>query len=415
MTKHRALWTSSLGLAVVLAVGSGCGGRASLEPGFGGSTGSSGLTGGGGAGGSPGLRGRKVDLLFMIDDSSEMERGQANLIASVPSFMNALAASPGGLPDLHVAVVTSDMGAGDGNSIGLCTKTGDAGVFRFAPTGGCAATNLSAGSTFITSTGGAYPVTNFGGGDIATELQCIMTVGATGCGFEHQLASVARALGADGSPPPIENTGFLRPDAVLAIVLLTNEDDCSAPPGSPLFNPTSSALASMYGPTENFQCNEWGHLCYPPGGGARVRPSRFAPNNLATDVVTYSPLGGPDNCVSAESQGMLMSVSAGGFADWIKALKTDPANQILVAAFAGPTTEYAVGWQTAPTRDTGPWPNIRHSCEDTPSLTWADPAVRLHQFVGEFGADGLFDTYCQADYGATLGALAARLNQLIGS
>jgi hypothetical protein len=381
MTKHRARWASSLGLALSLAAGAGagCGGRASLEPPFGGSTGTAGTTGGGGAGGAAAPPARKIDLLFMIDDSAEMVAGQANIKAGVPAFMNLLAASPRGLPDVHIAVVTSDMGAGDGSSIGGCTKTGDGGVFRFAPSGGCTATNLPAGATFITSTGGADPVTNFGGGDIAAELQCIMAVGDSGCGFEHQLASVARALGADGSPPPPQNAGFLRPDAVLAIVLVSNEDDCSAPPGSPLYNPTSSTLASMY-------------------------------------VVTYSPAGGPDNCVSAESQGLLLPVAAGGFTDQIDALKADPTNQVVVAAFAGPPTEYTVAWQTPPSgHDTGPWPFIRPSCLDMPSLTFADPAVRIHQFVGEFGTNGLFDTYCQADYGATLAALAARLNQLIGS
>jgi hypothetical protein len=107
----------------------------------------------------------------------------------------------------------------------------------------------------------------------------------------------------------------------------------------------------------------------------------------------------------------------GFFADGIKALKTDPDNQIVVAALAGPPTEYTVTWRTAPVADTGPWPQIRHSCggDGTTSITIADPAVRISQFVHWFGGNGIFDTFCQADYSATLGALAARLNQLIGS
>jgi hypothetical protein len=350
----------------------------------------------------------------MLDDSSSMETAQANLKANLGVFMDVLKGLPGGLPDLHVAVVTSDMGAGDGASIMGCSQTGDAGVFRFQASGGCASTGLSPGATFITSTGGANPQTNFGQQDITAVIQCITSVGSIGCGFEYQLASVARALGADGDPPPQENQGFLRADAVLAIVLLTDEDDCSAPAGSALFTPTSSQLSSMYGPTQSFQCNEWGHLCTPPGGGPRVRPSRFAPNNLATDVVTYSPAGGPDNCVSSEAQGMLSPVGAGGFADWIKALKADPLNQILVAALAGPPAEYTVTWRTAPVPDTGPWPQMSPSCgNESTTVGSADPGVRIHQFVGEFGPHGFFDTFCQANYGSALGTIAGMLSQLI--
>jgi len=240
-----------------------------------------------------------IDILFMIDDSSSMEGAQANLRANMASFMDVLKAFPGGLPDLHIAVVTSDLGAGDGVSIQDCSVGGDGGVFRYAPTGSCASVGFTdPNATFIVDSGGGNPTTNFGSQDITSVFQCITGVGATGCGFEHQLASVARALGADGSPPPLENSNFLRPDAFLLIVLVTNEDDCSAPPGSPLFDPTSATLASMYGPTQNFLCNEWGHLCS-LGGAPPARPSRYAPTGSPTDVVTYSPAGGPDACAPA--------------------------------------------------------------------------------------------------------------------
>src|SRR5262249_55223407 len=148
-----------------------------------------------------------------------------------------------------------------------------------------------------------------------------------------QLASIARALGADGAQPPPQNAGFLRPNAILAIVLLTNEDDCSGPPGTPLFNPTSSQLNSMYGPTENFQCNEWGHLCS-LNGGPFMQPSRFAPSNSPTDTVTYTPpMATASNCQSFENSPVLTSV--GSIAAGIKRLKAFPQSQILVAALTG--------------------------------------------------------------------------------
>ena len=346
-----------------------------------------------------------IDILFMIDDSSSMEGAQANLRANMASFMDVLKAFPGGLPDLHIAVVTSDLGAGDGVSIQDCSVGGDGGVFRYAPTGSCASVGFTdPNATFIVDSGGGNPTTNFGSQDITSVFQCITGVGATGCGFEHQLASVARALGADGSPPPLENSNFLRPDAFLLIVLVTNEDDCSAPPGSPLFDPTSATLASMYGPTQNFLCNEWGHLCS-LGGAPPARPSRYAPTGSPTDVVTYSPAGGPDACAPAEGQGMLTPV--GQIADGIKALKVDPANQIFVAALAGPTIPYTVGWRAPPTGQGGPWPVIQHSCgsEQAPA-GFADPAVRIQAFVQQFGANGLFDSFCQDSYAQALTGIA---------
>jgi hypothetical protein len=365
----------------------------------------------------------QLDLLFMIDNSSSMDSAQANLKANMKSFMDVLKGLPTGFPDVHIAVVTSDMGVGPtdaaNNLVEKCSAAGDDGAFQAAPTGTCTATGLDPGATFITDTGGLSPTTNFGARDITDVFGCITGVGIAGCGFEHQLASVVHALGADnlvkGKPtPPQGNAGFLRDDAYLGIVLLTNEDDCSAPPDSPLWTPPSTSLGSTYGPTGNFVCNEYGHLCIPPGGGTPVKPSRLAPTNSPTDTVTYSAAGGADNCRSAEGDGLLTPVGATGFAGQIRALKADPANQILVASIAGPTTEYTVTWKTAPVSDSGPWPVIRHSCgSETDPAGFADPGVRLAQFVGEF-EHGLSYPFCSTNYAPALTDIAKALGQLLG-
>ena len=51
----------------------------------------------------------------------------------------------------------------------------------------------------------------------------------------------ARARTPGGCRQPA-NEGFLRPDAFLAIVAMTNEDDCSAPPDSDLFEKKTELL-----------------------------------------------------------------------------------------------------------------------------------------------------------------------------
>src|SRR5438046_7587025 len=54
---------------------------------------------------------RNVDILFLIDDSGSMADKQANLKANFPNFINVLNTIQGGLPDVHIGVATSDMGA----------------------------------------------------------------------------------------------------------------------------------------------------------------------------------------------------------------------------------------------------------------------------------------------------------------
>jgi hypothetical protein len=355
---------------------------------------------------------RQADVLLVIDNSSSGAPAQATLKASLPAFMNVLKGLPGGLLDLHIGVVTSDMGAGDGSSILGCSREGDNGLFQYKSTGGCSATGLDASATFISDTGGAAPTTNFGSNDITSVLQCLVMVGGAGCGFVQPLGAAARAVGADGYLPPPGDQGFLRPDAPLAVILVSSQDDCSGPTDNSIFNPTSSVLASMYGPTQKFLCNEWGHKCLAPSGpsaGQYVQPSRYAPNNSPNDVVTYSPAAGPSNCESFEDSAVMTSIRS--VADGLMALKSVPT-LVTVAALAGPPFEYAVTWRSAPVTDTGPWPSIKHSCVGASASLYADPAVRLSQFVQTFGDNGFFGSYCQTDFSAPLQAIATKLAQL---
>ena len=74
------------------------------------------------------------------------------------------------------------------------------------------------------------------------------------------LESVYRAL---HDPVPVENTGFLRDDALLVIFFVTDEDDCSAPPDSDLFDPSPDGLAK-YGVLHSFRCTQWDITCTDP-------------------------------------------------------------------------------------------------------------------------------------------------------
>lgn len=327
---------------------------------------------------------RDIDILFMIDTSQSMTPLQTKLATNFPAFMNVLKALPGGLPNVHVGIVSSDMGAGQETGVQGCRPGGDAGSLQTAPRAPCMASGLMPGQSFIQSVNGMQNFT----GDIADVFSCMARLGDAGCGFEHQFASVLKAL--EG------NTQFLRPNAYLSIILITNEDDCSAPADTDLFNPMSRLVGDALGPLASFRCNQYGHLC-----GGMQPPRAMAELN---------------NCVSAED-GRLMRVSEA--IARTKALKADPM-KILVAAIAGPVSPYRVNM--VPAGGAGgimeDQPQVAHSCTTPPPMPGAqpeygDPSIRIKQWIDAF-PNGIFLPICQESFAPALQNIAMKISQVIG-
>src|SRR5262249_38732614 len=88
-------------------------------------------------------------------------------------------------------------------------------------------------------------------GTLADTFSLMTKMGAGGCGFEQPLAAMRAAL--DHNP---SNVGFLRPQAVLGVVFLTDEDDCSAK-STMLFGPDSGLLGAL----QSFRCTRFGVTC----------------------------------------------------------------------------------------------------------------------------------------------------------
>ena len=169
-----------------------------------------------------------VDLLFVIDNSSSMEEEQLELTDRLDEMVAALlnGGGPGIDPfppvlSLNVAVVTTDIGSepvngqavgGGGN--GDCTaSTSDRAI---AQRDGAMADCLPSSENWA-----VYPANTSNPATLQSEVQCIVQQGIAGCGFEQQLEATVQTF--DG-----QNAGFLRSDAILAIVLVTDEEDCSA-------------------------------------------------------------------------------------------------------------------------------------------------------------------------------------------
>jgi hypothetical protein len=385
--------------------GGGVGADAAAGTGAGGAGGAAGAGGAGGTVGAGGTAGatqilsftfsqgldRNVDVVFMVDDSTSMVPLQNKLTAAFPSYIAALKALPGGLPDIHIGVISSTLGAGREATISQCAPGGDQGIFHAKPLGGtpCTLASLNAGQNFISNVAGQPNFT----GDISNVFACIALLGSNGCGFEHQLASVMRALGIDGAPAPPQNANFLRPDALLQVILLTNEDDCSAPPDSDLFSTSSTMVSDPLGPLQSYRCNEFGHLC-----GGKMPPRQ--------------PAGETDlgMCVSNEA-GPLIPV--GGVVTALKAVKADP-RRVLVAAITGPAMPYKVNLGPSSIKtDPSMWPYVEHSCQGA-DLTYADPAVRIKQWTDGFGVHGLFQSLCADNFTAVLQAIAGQVGDAFG-
>ena len=180
----------------------------------------------------------KVDLLLMVDNSASMG-DKANLLAdSIGTLIRRL----GVTGDLHVGVIDSSLGAMGGD---VCPLPAAPGHLR---------TNGPDGTEVATAKRGFLV---YGPGGTADLEQVIADTGAlvegvqqNGCGFEAQLESAYRFL---VQPDPwasitvagdiasyvgrddallVQRRAFLRPDSLVMIVMLTDEDDSSVDPRS---------------------------------------------------------------------------------------------------------------------------------------------------------------------------------------
>ena len=106
----------------------------------------------------------------------------------------------------------------------------------------------------------------------------------------------------------------------------------------------------------------------------------------------------------------------------LKALKADPASQILISAIAGlypdnsRGTPYAITWKKSVAGDpAGPWPEMVHSCVSASDGSFADPAVRVGALVDRFGANGFKRSICDDDLAAALEPVVTRLGALMAA
>jgi hypothetical protein len=325
-----------------------------------------------------------LDVLFVIDNSSSTFDKQQLFANNFPAFVAALdTAASGHRPDLHLGVVSTSVGLRTGAFAAYgCPASNDDGLLQIAPRGACTTPPITTADRFLSdisnSSGGR--ATNYTG-TLADALTCIALLGDKGCGFEAQLEAMKLAL--DGSQP--RNAGFVRDGAYLAVVFLTDEDDCSVVENDPsLFERTDL-------PLDDFRCQPlYAYDCDAP--------------------ISATGSGAYHGCVPHVG-GYLEKVSR--YYDFLTGVK-DPSLLVVALVAGDPTADIAVGPLTI-NNQTQPLA-LQPSCSATilGKSAIARPALRLADFASRFGDRGLFRTVCQSDYSgvvtAITGALAAALS-----
>jgi hypothetical protein len=317
-----------------------------------------------------------VDILVVVDNSNTMQSRQTALAAQFGTLIDALKLG-GTLPDLHIGVISTDLGAGS-YSFTSCEKTGgDGGKLKNTPmsTACTAPTN-----PWISHVGGVTNVPS-GSTDPAQRVKdafaCIAQLGVGGCGFEQPLEAARKAL----DPAIGVNPGFLRSNALLAILFLTDEDDCSAK-NTTLFDPSST----VYGQLASYRCTQYGLVCDQP----------------------LSTIGTKTNC----APGLSLLYPAADYISFFKGLKSSSTGKVFLAAIAGPTSPFVVN-------PSGANLELKASCTSTTNGS-AVPGVRLKAVVDGMGSTGIFNlgvsanklvdvSICSADYSPVMTLLGLQL------
>ena len=169
---------------------------------------------------------RAVDILFVIDDSGSMGGDQGTLARSFGTFIDVLEAQQVGA-NYRIGITTTD---GDGLLHATSCRSrlddfvSDSEIYGYKDERQrgclehCELDSIGLSDAWVEKGDGT---TNLPPGlDMAQVLQCIGPQGIAGSGFEMPLESMRRALLEDVQ-------GFLRPDALLAVIFVTDEADCS--------------------------------------------------------------------------------------------------------------------------------------------------------------------------------------------
>ncbi len=332
---------------------------------------------------------RSLTLLLVIDDSGSMAEEQASLAAALPRLLRSLLLgydeatllSFPALDEIRLGVVTTDMGTGERGACG--SRFGADGVLE---TGGDRSDPecMALYPTWLSFAGEEERFSD----QPRVDAACLIgALGTSGCGFEQPLEAALKALTPSTSGITFaagtvghgdgQNAGFVLPDGVLAVVTLTDEDDCSTTDPALFDDPSTT-----YGPNLNLRCQEHADVLHP--------------------VERYV-----DGLVGLETKGLVYASIAGLPTD----LVPDPS-----APLAPQIDALLEDERMLERVDPEDATRLLPSC-DTEGRGLAFPPRRIAELtarLGERGAKVVLGSICQPSYDATMGVLLGAIVESLG-
>lgn len=228
----------------------------------------------------------QMDVLFVIDNSASMQQEQQNLSDNFDRFVESLRRFQEGTVDFRIGVTTTQF-PNLGSELGVIA----------APAWGA----------LLKLEGMTEPWLSSSDPELTTKFRALATVGTDAVLDEQPLKAMRSALVdriADGS-----NASFLRPNALLALVVLTDGDDLSKEGESDDFNSNSagpipvsrfiSAFDSIKG-----RRGYWSAAVF-AGGTAPTCTSRFGSALFAARLQDFVDLSGRNAVFSSICDGDL--------------------------------------------------------------------------------------------------------------
>jgi hypothetical protein len=326
----------------------------------------------------------RVDIVVLVDNSGSMAQEQTALTLRFPELINELVAPPTdpatGRPthpaveDLNIGVVTPDMGT-MGFTVSTCSNPdqGDNGCFRNTPSpavSGCSATY----PMFLARN----PVNadSYSAAQMAQDFTCIATLGTGGCGFEQQLKAMRQAVTANTEAGQC-NSGFLRPDSLLALIWVTDESDCSVSLEHPeMFDQDRTDLGHL-----NIRC--FLHPDYVEAVSDYVTAFRnLKPVEDQNKIVLGMIVGVPPDAADCIGSG-----------DELTGCLSQPAMQEQI--------------------DPGMTTQLIPSCNTSMGLAF--PPVRFIQLAQAFGSNAYVDSICKSEWTDAISGITEKLVERLPS
>jgi hypothetical protein len=351
---------------------------------------------------------RAVDILFVIDNSGSMGGEQGTLAASFGSFIEVLESQQVGA-NYRIGITTT---AGTGllrasscrsrlDEFLFSWQFGDIDERQRGCLDHCDLDVIDLAEPWVEKGSGG---TNLPPGvDVAAALQCVGPQGINGPGFERQLESMRRAL--------VEDTvGFLRDDALLAVILVSDEADCSMDDDSQFWLETEGwVFWSNPERASSGACWNAGVTCV---GGPGIYDDCFSQDKNRQG----QPTSNPDDAVLHPLQRYLDVLTDIG----AKKQALGGQGEVLVALLAGVPVDYpqtgVLVYEDSEFDDFNLEYGIGPACgkgtetiHEPPGI----PPVRLREFAEAFqvGDRNIYST-CDDDYGIAMTQIAAAIGDI---